>query len=105
MNKEINVLELIEKSKPVEVCYQPPMVSNGCAVHADYGWHVPPAMGCATWYCNGVQMPIPTYICGAQYFPDRAQGFIDLASKDSLLNGTCVKLTPPEPPQGRIIKE
>jgi len=104
MNKEIDIEKYINRSKPVEICRQPTMVSNGCAMHADNGFTIPPAMGCATWYCNGVQMPIPTYICGAIY-PDRAQGFIDLASKDSLLNGTCVKITPPEPPQGRIIKE
>ena len=97
MNKEINVQELIDRSKPTTVCYQPPMVSNGCAIHVDNGWHVPPPMGCATWYCNGVMMPIPTYICGAIY-PDRAQGFVDL-------NGTCVKITPPEPPEARLIKE
>jgi hypothetical protein len=107
MNKEINIQELINKSKSVEnvnICHIPPMVSNGCAVYVDNGYQIPPAVSCATWYCNGVMMPISTHICGA-IFPDRVQGFVDLTSKDNLLNGTCAQLTPPpSPPASRIIK-
>jgi hypothetical protein len=103
MNKEIDIQEFIERSKPINICHVPPMISNGCAMHIDNRFQVPPAVSCATWYCNGVMMPIPTYICGATY-PDKVQGFVDLTSKDSLLNGTCAQLTPPPPPASRIIK-
>ncbi len=110
LNREINIQEFISRSKPIEICYQPPMVSNGCAVHIDNGWQLPPTMSCATWYCNDVQMPIPTYICGATFVENRIQGRvaigyqtlrnstgannIAIANKNNLLNGTCVKLSP-----------